>query len=132
MARAVQQHVVTKPQHPLVSELTVRLDRMWSRGLVKGQPKVPFAVMSVGEIAVAQVERCTAAEEMRIDEHEVETATVRIAAVQQRQLRGRAEKIALGEADVAGVVATRAREARLRLRAPPIRGNGPDRELPVR
>src|SRR5256885_582076 len=114
MARAVQQHVVAKPQHPLVSELTVRLDRMRRHGLVKGQPEVPFAMMPVGEIAVAQVERCTAAEEMRIDEHEVETATVRIAAVQQRQLRGRAEKISLGEADVPGVVAARAGEARLR------------------
>src|SRR3989441_8656617 len=83
-----------------LSQLTVRLDRMRRRGLVKGQPEVPFAVMSVGEIAVARGERRAAAEEMRIDEHEVETATVGTAAVQQRQLRGRTEKIALGEADV--------------------------------
>jgi len=78
---------------------------------VKRQPEVPFAVMSVGEIAVTQVERRTAAEEVRIDEHEVETATVRTAAVQHRQLRGRAEKISLGETDIPGIVAARAREA---------------------
>src|SRR5712664_1878475 len=88
--------------------------------------------MSVGEIAVTQVERRTAAEEVRIDEHEVETATVRTAAVQHRQLRGRAEKISLGETDIPGIVAARAREARLGLRAPPIRRNGPDCEPPAR
>ena len=99
---------------------------------MKRQPEVPFAVMSVGEIAVTQVERRTAAEEVRIDEHEVETATVRTAAVQHRQLRGRAEKISLGEADIPGIVAARAREARLGLRAPPIRRNGADCEPPAR
>ena len=131
MARAVEQHVVAEAQHPLVGEFAVGLDRMRRRRFVERQSELPFAAVAVGEVAVACLEQRPAAEEMRVDEFEIEAAAVGIAAIDERQLCRRAEKIALDKTHVPGVVAAHAGEARLRLRAPAVRGHGPEGELAV-
>src|SRR6266571_8907708 len=69
---------------------------------------------------------------MRVDEFEIEPAAVGIAAINERQLCRCAEEIALDKTHFPGVVAPHAREARLRLRAPTVRGHGPQREFAVR
>ena len=129
---AVQERVVPKAEHALLCGFTVGLERVRRGGLVKRQAELPFAAEAVGKIPVAQLEHRAAAEEQRIDEVEIEMAPIGVAAVDERHLRGRAEKIALDEADVPRVVAPHAREAGLGLRAPAVRSHRAQREFPVR
>src|SRR2546423_7828782 len=131
MVRAVLQRVGAEPQQPLAGEIAVRLDGMRRRGLVKRQPHIPSAVMAIGQLAQADVDQRASTEEVRIEEFEIQALPIGILTVRERELGRRPQEIALREAQTPCLVATHAREARLWLRAPTIRGDGPQREFPA-
>ncbi len=132
MERTVDERVVAKLEHALPRRFAVGLERMRRRGLVKRQPEAPFPAQAVGEVPVAQCEYRAAADELLIHEIQIEMAAIRVAAVHHDQLRGRAQKILLDQADVPCFVAGRARKAGLWLRAPAVRRDGAQRELAAR
>src|SRR5205823_4005553 len=118
VARALDQRIVPKSQDSLVRRLAVRLNRMLGRCLMKRQTEIPFAAPAIGEIVMAHRNQRAPAKEVWVVEFEIEMAAVGVLAVRQRDLGRRAEKIALHETDVPGLVAGDRRVARWLLVAP--------------